>query len=110
MTEYDKLLDKQGGFLCTKAPRGTFDILPEEHAYWKYVQEKAVFLCQLYGYQPLSTPIFEDAQLFTQTVAGGTDIVDKEMYIFRGQKWTRAGSKGRGDSTSLPGLPGARTI
>ena len=66
-----------------KAPRGTSDILPQEHAYWKYTEEKAAFLCQLYGYQPLSTPIFEDAQLFTQTVAGGTDIVDKEMYIFK---------------------------
>ena len=65
-----------------KAPRGTSDILPEEYVYWKYIEEKAAFLCQLYGYQPLSTPIFEDAQLFTQTVAGGTDIVDKEMYIF----------------------------
>ncbi len=65
-----------------KAPRGTSDILPEEQAYWKYVEEKAVSLCRLYGYQPLSTPIFEDAQLFTKTVAGGTDIVDKEMYIF----------------------------
>jgi histidyl-tRNA synthetase len=30
----------------------------------------------------LSTPVFEDAQIFTKTVAGGTDIVDKEMYIF----------------------------
>jgi histidyl-tRNA synthetase len=65
-----------------KAPRGTFDILPQEHTYWKYVEEKAASLCQLYGYQPLSTPIFEDAQIFTKTVAGGTDIVDKEMYIF----------------------------
>ena len=66
-----------------KAPRGTFDILPEEHAYWKYVEEKAASLCQLYGYRPLSTPVFEDAQVFTKTVAGGTDIVDKEMYIFQ---------------------------
>jgi histidyl-tRNA synthetase len=65
-----------------KAPRGTFDILPQEHAYWKYVEEKASSLCRLYGYQPLNTPIFEDAQLFIKTVAGGTDIVDKEMYIF----------------------------
>ena len=65
-----------------KAPRGTFDILPEEHAYWRYVEDKAASLCQLYGYQPLSTPIFEDAQIFTKTVAGGTDIVDKEMYVF----------------------------
>jgi histidyl-tRNA synthetase len=66
-----------------KAPRGTSDILPQEHAYWKYVKEKAASLCQLYDYQPLSTPIFEDAQIFTKTVAGGTDIVDKEMYIFQ---------------------------
>jgi histidyl-tRNA synthetase len=65
-----------------KAPRGTFDILPEEHTYWEYVEKKAAFLCRLYGYQPLTTPMFEDAQVFTKTVAGGTDIVDKEMYIF----------------------------
>ena len=65
-----------------KAPRGTSDILPEEYAYWKYIEEKATFLCHLYGYLPLSTPIFEDAQLFTKTVAEGTDIVDKEMYVF----------------------------
>jgi histidyl-tRNA synthetase len=66
-----------------KAPRGTFDILPEEQAYWKYVETKAASLCHLYGYQPLTTPVFEDAQIFTKTVAGGTDIVDKEMYVFR---------------------------
>lgn len=66
-----------------KAPRGTFDILPEEHAYWKYVEDKAALLCQLYGYQRLSTPIFEEAQVFAKTVAEGTDIVDKEMYVFK---------------------------
>lgn len=72
-----------------KAPRGTSDILPQEQAYWKYVEQKAAFLCQLYGYQQLNTPIFEDFQLFARTVAGGTDIADKEMYIFEdrsGQK------------------------
>jgi len=66
-----------------KAPRGTSDILPAEQAYWKYVEEKAISLCQLYGYQPLSTPLLEDSQLFTRTSASGTDIVDKEMYIFK---------------------------
>jgi histidyl-tRNA synthetase len=66
-----------------KAPRGTSDILPSEQPYWKYVKETAVFLCQLYGYQPLSTPITEDSRLFTRTVARGTDIIDKEMYIFK---------------------------
>jgi histidyl-tRNA synthetase len=79
-----------------KAPRGTFDILPEEYAYWKYVDEKAALLCQLYGYQPLSTPIFEDAQVFTKTVAGGTDIVDKEMYIFEDKSGQELALKAEG--------------
>jgi histidyl-tRNA synthetase len=66
-----------------KAPRGTFDILPQDHAYWKFVKEKAVEICRLYGYQPLSTPVFEDARLFTRAIVQGTDIVDKEMYVFK---------------------------
>ena len=62
-----------------KAPRGTSDILPQEQGYWKYVAEKAAALCQLYGYQRIDTPLFEDLQLFTRSEAAGTDIVDKEM-------------------------------
>jgi len=79
-----------------KAPRGTFDILPQEYAYWKYVEEKAASLCQLYGYQPLSTPVFEDAQIFTKTVSGGTDIVDKEMYIFEDKSGQELALKAEG--------------
>ena len=76
-------LGRMRSIFVYKAPRGTSDILPLEQAYWKYVEEKAISLCQLYGYQPLSTPIFEDSQLFTRTAVGGTDITDKEMYIFK---------------------------
>lgn len=71
-----------------KAPRGTSDILPQEKAYWKYIEEKAVYLCQLYGYQPLNTPVFEDYQLFAHIAPDGADII-KEMYVFEdrsGQK------------------------
>ena len=65
-----------------KAPRGTTDILPEEQNFWRYIEGKAVALCQLYGYQRLDTPAFEDAQLFTRSIGQGTDIVTKEMYVF----------------------------
>jgi len=71
-----------------KAPRGTSDILPQEKAYWRYIEGKAVYLCQLYGYQPLNTPVFEDYQLFAHTAPDGADII-KEMYVFEdksGQK------------------------
>jgi len=65
-----------------KAPRGTSDILPQEQGYWNFVEEKAASLCQLYGYHRIRTPIFEDRLLFARTAAGGTDIIDKEMYVF----------------------------
>ncbi len=66
-----------------KAPRGTQDILPEEQAYWRYVEDKAVTLCTLYGYQRLETPVFEDFRLFVRSIGEETDIVTKEMYTFK---------------------------
>ena len=65
-----------------QAPRGTSDILPQEQAYWRYVEQKAVNVCQLYGYERIDVPAFEDAGLFSRSVGEGTDIVEKEMYTF----------------------------
>lgn len=65
-----------------QAPRGTADILPEDQAYWRYVEQKAVEISQLYGYKPIDTPVFEDSRLFVRSVGESTDIVQKEMYLF----------------------------
>jgi len=65
-----------------KAPRGTSDILPKEQGCWRYVEQKAASLCQLYGYERIDTPVFEDAGLFIRTIGSGTDIVEKETYTF----------------------------
>jgi histidyl-tRNA synthetase len=64
------------------APRGTTDILPEDQPYWRYVEQKAAAICQLYGYQRIDTPTFEDTTLFYRSVGEETDIVQKEMYTF----------------------------
>lgn len=68
-----------------KSPRGTTDILPEEQRYWRHIESKAVETCQLYGYERVDTPAFEDAGLFKRSIGEGTDIVTKEMYIFQDQ-------------------------
>ena len=65
------------------APRGTQDILPEEQQYWRYVEQRIQAIAQLYGYQPLDVPIFEQTAIFVRGVGEGTDMVDKEMYSFR---------------------------
>ncbi|MEE8204758.1 MAG: histidine--tRNA ligase, partial [Dehalococcoidales bacterium] len=65
-----------------RAPRGTSDILPQEQAYWRYIEKKAAAICQLYGYSRIDTPAFEATGLFSRSVGPGTDIVEKEMYTF----------------------------
>ena len=65
-----------------QAPRGTSDILPQEQAYWRYIEQKAVDACQLYGYERIDAPAFEDTRLFARSVGEETDIVTKEMYTF----------------------------
>ncbi|MEE9490772.1 MAG: histidine--tRNA ligase [Dehalococcoidia bacterium] len=63
-----------------QAPRGTLDILPREQGYWSYITQKAVDISELYGYQRIDTPTFEDARLFVRSIGEETDIVEKEMY------------------------------
>ncbi len=65
-----------------QAPRGTTDILPEEQAYWRYIEHKAADISERYGYRRIDTPIFEDTSLFVRSVGEATDIVQKEMYTF----------------------------
>ena len=63
-------------------PRGTRDILPSEQPLWQHVVREAERLCGLYGYRPISTPVFEETTLFERTSGTGSDVVQKEMYTF----------------------------
>jgi histidyl-tRNA synthetase len=63
-------------------PRGTHDVLPAEQPRWRLVVGGAEHLCGLYGYRPITTPVFEDTALFERTSGAGSDVVQKEMYSF----------------------------
>jgi histidyl-tRNA synthetase len=65
-----------------EAPRGTQDILPAQQPLWQRVVGEAEGLCATYGYRRITTPTFEDTELFTRTSGEGSDIVQKEMYTF----------------------------
>ncbi len=64
------------------APRGIADVLPDEWPYWQYVRDTAERVCGLFGYHRIETPTFEHAGVYLRTVGAGTDIVEKEMYLF----------------------------
>jgi histidyl-tRNA synthetase len=66
-----------------QAPRGTYDVLPDQSAKWQEIEQKINELCRLYQYKEIRTPIFEHTELFQRGVGDTTDIVQKEMYTFQ---------------------------
>ena len=65
-----------------KAPRGTFDVLPEDGRRRLELGRLAADILGRAGYEPFETPIFEDTEVFARGVGESTDIVQKEMFTF----------------------------
>ncbi len=66
-----------------RRPRGTNDILPDEWPYWDHIYGAARRVAERFGYRRIQTPVFENAEVFLRGVGSGTDIVEKEVYLFR---------------------------
>jgi histidyl-tRNA synthetase len=68
-----------------KAPKGTYDVLPEQQAARDRVESAARSVLEGAGYQRIETPTFEATELFARGVGASTDIVQKEMFTFEDQ-------------------------
>ncbi len=69
--------------------RGMRDILPDEQPYWGRVRRTLTHASQEYGFRRIDLPTVEFAHLYLRTVGEGTDIMDKEIYLFN----TRGGDR-----------------
>jgi histidyl-tRNA synthetase len=65
-----------------QAPRGTYDVLPEEAAARTDLESKAAGILGRAGYNRIETPVFEATELFARGVGESTDVVQKEMFTF----------------------------
>jgi histidyl-tRNA synthetase len=65
-----------------QAPKGTFDVLPDEAAARARIETAAASIFERAGYGRIETPAFEDTELFERGVGQSTDIVNKEMFTF----------------------------
>jgi histidyl-tRNA synthetase len=65
-----------------RAPKGTYDLLPDEAALRDGVVATAARVFGAHGYRRVVTPEFEETALFERGVGEATDIVRKEMYTF----------------------------
>ena len=64
-----------------QAPRGTHDVLPRDHLWWRVIRTIEE-QCAQYGWSRIATPGFEDTALFERTSGAASDVVHKEMYTF----------------------------
>jgi histidyl-tRNA synthetase len=64
-----------------QAPRGTHDVLPNDHVWWHLVRTIEQQASQ-YGWRRIQTPGFEETALFERTSGSASDVVHKEMYTF----------------------------
>lgn len=66
--------------------RGTRDILGTALQKMRFIEETSRFIFDLFGYEEIRTPVFEQTDLFTRSIGESTDIVEKEMYTFFDKK------------------------
>jgi len=75
--------------ILMQALRGMRDILPDEQPYWERARKVLSHASQEYGFQRIDLPTLEYAHIYLRTIGEGTDIVDKEIYLFN----TRGGDR-----------------
>jgi histidyl-tRNA synthetase len=68
-----------------RAPRGTFDVLPEQQGVRRRILETAAALLEEAGFGRIDTPVFEETDLFARGVGEATEVVQKQMFSFEDQ-------------------------
>ena len=63
--------------------RGMHDILPKDEMWWRAVAQAGQTVADLHDFHFIETPILEPAALFEAGIGATTDIVEKEMYVFK---------------------------
>jgi histidyl-tRNA synthetase len=72
-----------------RGPKGTYDVFPggwephERPELWAWVEGVARSFFRRYNYPEVRLPIFEEAALYVRSVGEASDIVRKEMFVFR---------------------------
>jgi len=66
--------------------RGTKDIYPPLIYKYEKIEKTSKTIFSLLGYNKLKTPTIEEASLFKRTLGEESDIINKEMYVFKDRK------------------------
>ena len=63
--------------------KGVLDYYGDNMKVFNFIKNQASKIVETYGYHEVLTPIIEPSEVFLRTVGDETDIVGKEMYLFK---------------------------
>lgn len=63
-------------------PKGTYDLFGQEAKYFNYIEKVIKIVTNIYNYNYIRTPGFEQTELYHRGTGETTDIVSKETYNF----------------------------
>ncbi|MBI2636546.1 histidine--tRNA ligase [Candidatus Peregrinibacteria bacterium] len=69
-----------------RTPKGTHDVLPEDHKYHTYIKKVVRHRCRQAGYKRIDPPLFEHTGVFRRGIGEHTDIVEKELFTVTGKR------------------------
>lgn len=64
-----------------RTPKGTSDVLPEDHQYHTYIKKAVRHRCRQAGFKRIDTPMFEKTEVFERGIGAHTDVVEKELFM-----------------------------
>ncbi len=90
------LLTNSMANLKYQSPKGVHDILPDDHLYFSFIQKVVRHHCRRAGFRRISTPIFENVEVFKRSIGESSDIVEKEMFLFESKSGKKFALKPEG--------------
>lgn len=67
-----------------RTPKGTHDVLPEDHQYMTYIKKAVRHRARQAGFKRIDPPMFESRGVFERGIGAHTDIVEKELFMVKG--------------------------
>ncbi len=80
-----------------RSPKGTHDVLPEDHIYLTYIKKAVRHRARQAGFRRIDPPMFESKAVFERGIGEHTDVVEKELFTVVGKK----DSEGSSDQFAL---------
>jgi histidyl-tRNA synthetase len=69
-----------------RTPKGTNDVLPEDHMYMTYIKKAVRHRARQAGFKRIEPPMFEAKGVFERGIGEHTDVVEKELFTVVGRK------------------------